>query len=402
MRKEFSLVGRAARIALRSPQIIPTVLRMEYRHQLGISRDRGRNSGFSAPPTNLAICLTLRCNLRCTMCRQIRGGQDVPENRIWYDSQRELPLEAWVALLDQAAAFRPWLYVTGGEPLIYPHFKEFVQEARRRHLTVQLQTNGTLLAPVADFLVRQGVVAVTISLDGPPDIHDAIRGIKGSFRRVQEGVARLLAARRRHRSPGPVLSFNCTISKGNLERLPEIVPLAIELGGDVLQFQHTMFNSPEKVARHNAWLAPERVRALGLDMAFPSICEGEYYHNEITPADIPRLQESLRRARELARERLKLVFMPDLPDELLAPYYLDLDHPFVEGCDFFWKTLRVSPDGTFSPCLNFRAGNITAQPLAEIWNGPSMRTLRQLFSKQLLPGCARCCQRHYTKGSRAF
>lgn len=402
MRKDLALLGRAVRIALKSPQILSTVLRMEYRHRLGMPRDRRQGAGFSAPPTNLAICLSLRCNLKCAMCRQIRGGQEVPENRVWYDWHRELPLKAWISLLDQVAAFRPWLYVTGGEPLIYPHFREFVREARSRNLVVHLQTNGTLLADVADFLVQQGVVAVTISLDGPAAIHDEIRGVKGSFRRMQEGVQALLSARRRYGSPSPILSFNCTISKSNLDRLPEIVPLAAELGGDVLQIQHTMFNSPEKVARHNAFFSPERVRDLGLDMAFPSICEGEYYQSEITAADIPKLKESLRQARELARDRIKLVLMPDLPDELLAPYYLDLDHPFVAGCDFFWKTLRVSPDGTYSPCLNFRVGNITEQPMEEIWNGPRMRTLRKLFGQHLYPGCARCCQRHYTEGSRAF
>lgn len=71
-------------------------------------------SGLQRPPTNLAICLTLRCNLKCRMCRQLRGSQEIPANRIWYDQHRELDLRTWVSLLDQVAPFRPWLYVTGG------------------------------------------------------------------------------------------------------------------------------------------------------------------------------------------------------------------------------------------------------------------------------------------------
>ena len=402
MYKDLSLLGRALKIAWRSPQIIPSLGRMEFRHRWGMARDRRLRPGYSAPPTNLAICLTLRCNLRCRMCRQLRGGQEIPANRIWYDQHRELDLGTWVSLLDQVAPFRPWLYVTGGEPLIYHDFQGFVQEARRRGLSVQIQTNGTLLASVAEFLVQAGVVAVSISLDGPPEVHDSIRGVKGAYGKSAAGAAALVAARCKYHSPTPILALNCTISKGNLEFLPEVVSQAIELQADTLQLQHTMFNSPEKVARHNAFFTPARVQGLGLDMVFPSICEGEYYQSEIGPEDLPRLKSGLRRARVLAKDRIKLLSMPNLPDELLDPYYLDLDYPFLEGCDFFWKTFRISPEGTYSPCLNFKIGNIAQEPFAEIWNGPKMRVLRQLFTQHLFPGCVRCCQRHYVKGSRAF
>ncbi|OGP70471.1 MAG: hypothetical protein A2Y80_03265 [Deltaproteobacteria bacterium RBG_13_58_19] len=401
MTKQMELLGRALRIAGQSPHIIPTLARMEYRHRYGIPRDRRLQSGYSALPTNLAVCLTMRCNLKCSMCRQIRSGQDIPENRNWY-GKGEMPLEAWISLLDQVKAFHPWLYITGGEPTLSSHFKEFVEAARRRHLVVQVQTNGTRLAQMAEFLVEMGVVAVTISLDGPPEVHDSIRGVKGTFRRVEEGVHALVEARKKRGRPNPILSFNCVISKDNVGLLEDMVPLAAGLQADVLQFTHTMFNSPEKVARHNAYFSPARVEDLGLEVAFPSICEGEYYRSEITAEDIPVLQASLARARDLARNRLQLTFMPNLPPELFGPYYLDLDYPFQQGCDFFWKTLRVSPDGTISPCLNFKVGNLTEEPFAAIWNGPKIRKLRQLFQQRLFPGCLRCCQRHYIKGSRAF
>jgi radical SAM protein with 4Fe4S-binding SPASM domain len=336
------------------------------------------------------------------MCPQIRSDHEVPENRSWYDKNRELPLETGVSILEQTKSFRPWLYLTGGEPLVYPHFRELVTEARRRRLTVHLQTNGTLLHQVAEFLVQAGVMAVSISLDGPPAVHDAIRGVKGTFNRVAKGVEALLAARKNLGRPNPIVSFNCTISKSNLDYLADMAPLAAELGADALQIQHTMFNSPERVASHNAYLTPERVAALGLEMAFPSICPGEFYQSEIQAADLPQLQEALRRAREAGKGRLLVTFLPPIPEDCLEPYYLDLEHPFQQGCDFFWKTLRISPDGTCSPCLNFRIGNIREQSFQEIWNGPKMRAMRQLFSHHLTPGCARCCQRHYTKGSRAF
>ncbi len=293
MNKNVALAGRIFRLIRNNPEFIPTALRMEYRHRWGIDVDRRRRPGKSAPPTNLSIVLSMRCNLSCVMCRQIRGADEGAVHRSWYDFGRELPIEVWIRLLDQVASFRPWLFVTGGEPLLYPHFKEFVEEARKRRLLVHLQTNGTLLAGVADFVVSMGVAAVNVSLDGPPEIHDRVRNKKGTFERVEQGMAALLEARQRLKSPGPIISFNFTISKTNLPWLEEIVPLAVRLNADCLQIQHTMFDSIENVAKHNQFFTAERVRELGLEIDLPSISDDEYYQNELTPEDLPKLRAGL-------------------------------------------------------------------------------------------------------------
>ncbi|MDQ7782550.1 MAG: radical SAM protein [Desulfomonilaceae bacterium] len=382
--------------------MLKTVLRMEYRHRVGIGLDRRFRPGRSAPPTNMSLCLSMRCNLNCIMCRQNRHTENVPENRSWFSKDRELPLEAWVSILDQSIAFRPWLFVTGGEPILYPHFREFIEAAKKRRFVVHLQTNGTLLAKEAEFLVGMGLEAVTISLDGTPEIHDRIRGRKGTFGLVEKGVRTLVEARLRAGGPGPILSFNFTISKQNLECLERIVPLAADLGADMLQIQHTMFNTEENVARHNRIFADGMSRRLGVEIAEPSISDDEYYRSEVEPEDVRDLISGLHSARRQAKGRIRVHFMPNLPHESIRPYYLDLDHPFYQACDTFWKTFRILADGTFSPCLNFLVGNITQRPLMDLWNGPEMSNLRKLFSGKLYPGCARCCQRHYLRGSRAF
>jgi MoaA/NifB/PqqE/SkfB family radical SAM enzyme len=97
----------------------------------------------------------------------------------------------------------------------------------------------------------------------------------------------------------------------------------------------------------------------------------------------------------LVRNRLKLLFLPNLPFALLKPYYLDLTHPFPQACNALWKGYRILPDGTASPCLHLVAGNIATQPFLEIWNGPQMRRFRQIISCRLFPGCARCCSRSF-------
>jgi MoaA/NifB/PqqE/SkfB family radical SAM enzyme len=390
-----SLSSRAVRLIWQNPRMAHTLLREEYRKKFGIVRDRRSPDGVSGPPVNLNLNLTRRCNLKCVMCEQHRHD-DGPAGLSWYDPRRELPLSAWINLLDQVAAFRPRLYLTGGEPTLYPHFPDFLQEAKQRGFVVHLQTNGTLLDRMAQDLVTQGVEMVTVSMDGPPEVHDAIRGQAGAFRKTREGIRALVAARDRQRSPGPIILINCVISKASLATLDQMAPLAHELGADILQIQHTIFNSAANIQRHNRALSPAFAAAQGLDLAPPSIPEGEFYESEITRADLPLLLAQLQESRRLAKGRVKLLFLPNLPLDLLEPYYLDLTHPFPRVCNALWKGCRILPDGTVSPCLHLVAGNIAAQPFPEIWNGPRMRRFRQIISRRLFPGCARCCSRSFT------
>ena len=109
MAQTLSLISRGLQIARRNPVIIPTVLRMEYRHRLGIPLDRRFRPGYSAPPTNLSLNLTNRCNLKCVMCRGIRLGTEVPHNRKGYARERELALADWARLLEEEAPLPPWL-----------------------------------------------------------------------------------------------------------------------------------------------------------------------------------------------------------------------------------------------------------------------------------------------------
>ena len=389
-----ALFTRAFMLMWRNPNMACNLLREAYRRYFGIALDRRFRNGWSGPPANLNLHLTRRCNLKCVMCEQHRHNPG-PTGLSWYDPRRELPLSTWLSLMDQVAAFRPRLYLTGGEPTLYPQFPEFIKAAKQRGFVVHLQTNGTFLDRVADTLVAQGVEMVTVSLDGPPEVHDAIRGQEGVFQKTRAGIKALVAARDRQRSPGPLIAVNSVISKASLATLDQMVPLALELGADILQIQHTIFNTAANVQRHNRALSPEFAASQGLDLTPPSIPEGEYYESEITPTDLPQLLDKLREARRLAKGRVKLLFLPNLPLELLKPYYLDLTHPFPQVCNAPWKGSRILPDGTVSPCLHLAAGNIAAQPFQEIWNGPKMRSFRQIISRRLFPGCVRCCSRSF-------
>ncbi len=386
---------RLLRVLAGNPFLIQNLLRAEYRRKLGVRLDRRTHPARSGMPVTIGINLTRRCNLKCAMCNQHRHSSGTTENLDWYDPDKELPLSVWVGLLEQVKSFQPTLYVTGGEPTLYPHFPVFVKEAKKRRFLVQMSTNGTTLSHHAEMLVNEGVEIVMVSLDGPNKVHDAIRGQERLFSRTVDGIATLLDLRGRRRSPGPVVGINFTISKENFGFIPEMVPLVHDLGADFLQFQHTIFSSREHTDTHNRIFSQGFADRRGIRLISPSIPEGEFYENQISADDVARIVENLKLATDQARGRLKISFLPNIPLNMLHHYYLDLNYPFPGPCHSLWKTLRVLPDGTVSPCLHVVAGNIRDQSVKELWNSATMRNFREVIADRLLPGCARCCSRSF-------
>ena len=376
------------------PSRIPGLVRGEFRQRVGVPLDRRRSSGKVGSPVNLDFNLTRRCNLSCTMCTQHRHGSDPAAVPSWHEADREMSLNDWVRVLDEARAFRPVLSVTGGEPTVYAHFSEVITAAAQRGFFIQLLTNGLSLTRHADLLVDQGAEVVIISLDGTREVHDSIRGQPGLFDRTIRNIRKLISVRDARGKPTPIVGLNFTITRSNMHVIPDMVPLALELGVNSLQFQHTIWYTSEYVDGHNRVFA-DVARSHGVDVLEPSIPRGEYYESEITAEDVPALIANLATAKRTPRGRLRLAFLPNLSDEQIAPYYLDLNHSFPGKCNSLWKTLRILPDGTVTPCLHVIAGNVRQQSLAGIWNGPVMRNYRSIISERFLPGCAHCCSRSY-------
>ena len=325
------------------------------------------------------------------MCIQHRHFGPPPDNLYTYDPSRELSSKAWIQLLREVAPFRPQIHITGGEPTLHKGLPEILTELNRLGLSVLLQTNGLRLSDLAESLVTWNVAQLSISLDGPKEKHNLIRGRFDAFDRAVAGLQAVLAARRRQKAPGPVTVINCVITKDNLDILDQMVPLAADLGADVLEFHHTIFDTKTRVDRHNRFLSSSYAKRNGFEIIEPSIPRGEYYESEITAHDLPFLIEQLQKARKLALDRkLVMLCFPNLPPELLQPYYLDLDYDFGELCESPWKMAKIMPDGALSPCLHVVGGNVAEIPFMDAWNGPSMRNFRKRIAHHLFLGCARC------------
>ncbi len=208
----LSPLARVAGMLRRNPRAAWSLLNYEFQRAVGHHLNRRLYPEKSLLPSYLSLNPTRRCNLRCRMCIQHRHSPVRLPDLPWYQPDKELPLEAWIALFEEVTAWRPVLFITGGEPLLYSHILDFIEEAKKRRLVVHLQTNGILLEKVADHLVELGVDMVTVSLDGPPPVHDFIRG-QGTFERSSRGLRALRAAQRR-RLQGPHKSLASILDGG--------------------------------------------------------------------------------------------------------------------------------------------------------------------------------------------
>src|SRR5688500_5473183 len=98
--------------------------------------------------------MTDRCNSRCLSCDYLRHGhRDVSHATI----------AARIPEL-QALGTRT-IMVTGGEPLVHPHWFDIAQSLREAGIRLWLHTSGVSLAKHADRVVRS-FEAITVSLDG--------------------------------------------------------------------------------------------------------------------------------------------------------------------------------------------------------------------------------------------
>jgi uncharacterized protein len=185
--------------------------------------------GFSAPPLiddtplapptvhALSLAVAQKCNLGCVYCYAQQGQfGDIAKNM-------SLPVaEKAVDMLIGAAApgSRLNLAFLGGEPLANRTVLQAatvraarLAKGRGLTLTFSITTNGTLVNEAdGDFFEEYGF-AVTVSLDGPRETHDALRPYKsgaGSFDTVMRNLQPLLARQRRMQ-----VSARVTVTPGN-------------------------------------------------------------------------------------------------------------------------------------------------------------------------------------------
>jgi uncharacterized protein len=159
------------------------------------------------PIQTLVMNLTNQCNLSCQYCYEFGADKlATPEGKPKF---MDLPTaKASVDFLLAESGDRRSIHITffGGETLMnFPLLKEVVAYASERanelgrHVDFSLTTNATLLTPaIIDFLSKNRI-GVTVSMDGPKEMHDHLRVFangRGSYDIIEPKVRALIANHR--------------------------------------------------------------------------------------------------------------------------------------------------------------------------------------------------------------
>ncbi len=160
---------------------------------------------------------TRNCNLACVHCRA--SAKMGPH-------EGELGTEEALGLLDQIAQVgKPIIILTGGEPLLRSDIYDIARYGTRLGMRMVMAVNGTLITEsVARQLVDAGIQRLSVSIDGSTaETHDRFRQVKGAFEGTLRGIDLIKKA-------GLEFQINTTITKTNLDQIPAIQDLAVELG----------------------------------------------------------------------------------------------------------------------------------------------------------------------------
>jgi MoaA/NifB/PqqE/SkfB family radical SAM enzyme len=350
------------------------------KHEHTVGRFIKDGSGRADPlPMGLVYEATMRCNLTCEFCYV---GDLLNLEGEW---REELPLESLRRAFPEGHL---QVNLTGGEIFMRKDILSVLEVFREKGYTCgYLTTNGTIInderAEALAELARLGFLThISVSIDGPGELHDKARGVKGTFERTSEGLRRLQAAARRKGAPLRV-SINTTVAAQSLDTLEQMVEVAEALGVDHIGLNHLMYATAAE--------RDETLRLIG--ETDPKIIST--YITEDPGVDPARVREQVGRLQAAcARKGVLFDYRPKVHPPLVDPYYTP-GTPLAGRCLYPFMHARVSFSGKmfFCPFIRVEIGDLTKQTLAEVWNSPRYVELRKtLLEEELFPVCRRCCK----------
>lgn len=254
-----------------------------------------------APPMAVTLELTHRCPLACPYCSNPQ--QLLPKNA-------ELPESTWRQVITQAARLGVLqIHFTGGEPTLHPGIVELIAHTRALDLYSNLITSGVgLRKEKLVAAVEAGLDHLQLSIqDSDPQGSDLICGLKGSLPRKLE-VATWC------RDLNVSFTLNAVVHRHNLERINDMITLALDMGADRLEIAHVQYHG--WALRNRAALMP-------------------------TQAQVEAATAQVNEARTRLKGRLVI-------DYVIPDYYAELPKSCMGG----WgqRMITIAPDGRAMPC----------------------------------------------------
>lgn len=210
--------------------------------------DRGypllTNAGSS--PIDMHLELTKRCNCSCKHC--------FAESNSARWTGREISLSELKDIIRQFSDNGgSYIRLTGGEPTLRHDFFDIVDFINDQGVMWGLNTNGLFGEEKLEAILSSGLKDIRVSLDGPEEINDEIRG-KGGYRQVMQTMKRIAEYNSGAKQPIENI-INVVLMKSNVGSIEEMVQLAQDCRSKI------SFGLLRVVgrARRDEMLSPQRV-----------------------------------------------------------------------------------------------------------------------------------------------
>jgi len=279
---------------------------------------------------DVTLELTYRCNLDCFYCYNDHDRKGKP-----------LSLAQYRVLLEDLARMQTlFLMLTGGEPMVHPHFFDIGNMTRELGFVVRIRSNGHLLTPrnIERLLREVEPYTVEVTLHGASaEVHDRQTRVPGSFDRLIGNLSHARAA-------GLRCATVVTPTTWNEHQIEAMIALGDELGAP-LRFQGPVGprsnGDREPLSIQPSWATWDRIEAL------------------------------------VAERRESIAAGPECPAVEVSS---DTDAEEMAACRVGLAGADIDPFGNVKACMHLRdiAGNLHQQSIEEIWTrSPVFMQVRQ-------------------------
>ena len=311
-------------------------------------------------PFKLAYAVTYRCNLKCKMCN------------IWRKSlnDNELNIKEIDGFFKRGNKFS-WVGITGGEPFLrtdLPEIIDIIITYCKRLTALHFATNGQLMDKIIDLTHyihkknKKLKIVYNLSIDGPPSLHDEIRGAQGVWKKT-------------------INTFKC---------LKDIESVKAQIGYTI---------SPYNIDRFEETFMS--LKGVCPDIEFDDITvnifqkSDFYYENQdIQDLDYDKLENEIRKILRMDNDRFSI-------NNFLRRTYLKLYLKYIKTkkcplkCQALSSSCFLDPYGDLFPCsvYNKKLLNIknTKENFSKIWNTDYAKRLSYECSNYICPSCWSPC-----------
>lgn len=305
--------------------------------------------------------ITKNCNLRCWFC-----GQWGKKGFFSDDCGEPMSFCDWIKVSEELIAYRektgisPFIMLWGGEPLSAPFFDELALYLKENGFTLGMVTNGTMLAEHMA-VVEKCIDKLYVSVDGPRDIHDEIRGT-GVFDTVTENLKSLKKCRK--------IVMSVVTSK-LVPRFAEFFDSLDSTGIDELYLQDMIGLTSAETAEYKRWLKSAfNIDAVDID---------SWENNALEIFDTEKLLEDI----DVKKYRFEVS---------CKRHRCDAD----EYCMSAFRHVHIAWNGNVLYCTDFydfSAGNVKICSTEEIFNNEISEKYRAEIMAGHCPACKNCSWR---------